>query len=127
VHAQSVFEYAILRVVPNIERGECLNVGVILLCRQRRFLDAKTHLPLERLRVFGAQLDIEALTQQLHAIPIVCAGGRNAGPIGELPVHERFRWLIAPRSTILQASAVHCGLCVDPAHELANLFHRLVE
>jgi Protein of unknown function (DUF3037) len=99
---------------------------VIVLCRQRRFLDASIQLPLERLRVFDVQLDLEALAQQLHAIPIVCAGGRNAGAIGELPVQERFRWLIAPRSTILQASPVHCGLCVDPAQELIALFQRLV-
>jgi Protein of unknown function (DUF3037) len=126
VRAQSAFEYAVLRVVPNIERGECINAGVVLLCRQRRFLAAHIQLNVPRLLALDAQLDLEPLQQQLATIPLICAGGKSAGPIGELPGYERFRWLVAPRSTILQASAVHCGLCIDPAAELESLFQRLV-
>jgi Protein of unknown function (DUF3037) len=126
VYVQSVFEYAVLRVVPNIERGECINVGVVLLCRQRRFLNAAVQLNKVRLQALDAQIDPEPLQQQLASIPLICAGGKHAGLIGELPIYERFRWLIAPRSTILQASVVHCGLCDDPAAELEALFTRMV-
>lgn len=124
--AQSVFEYALLRVVPSIERGECLNVGVVLLCRQRRFLSARLHIDRARLLALAPGLDLESLQQQLDHIPLVCAGGAAAGPLGELPVQERFRWLTAPRSTILQTSAVHCGLSADPARELERLYAMLV-
>ena len=126
MYAQSVFEYAVLRVVPDIERGECLNVGVVLFCRQRRFLGARLHLRTDLLQVLAPSLDPEPLRRQLHAIPIICAGGAGAGPIGELPAQERFRWLIAPRSTILQSSPVHCGLCSDAASELEAVFVRMV-
>lgn len=126
MYAQSVFEYAVLRVVPDIERGECLNVGVVLFCRQLRFLGARIDLRADLLQVFAPSLDLEPLRRQLHAIPIICAGGAAAGPIGELPAQERFRWLIAPRSTILQSSPVHCGLCSDPAAELEAVFVRMV-
>jgi Protein of unknown function (DUF3037) len=126
VSAQSVFEYALLRVVPSIERGECLNIGVVLLCRQRRFLSARLHIDAARLKALAPGLDLESLQQQLDHIPLVCAGGAAAGPLGDLPVQERFRWLTAPRSTILQTSAVHCGLSADPARELEKLYATLV-
>jgi Protein of unknown function (DUF3037) len=126
VSARIVFEYALLRVVPSIERGECMNVGVVLLCRQRRFLSARLHVDAARLRALSPDVDIESIQQQLDHIPVVCAGGAAAGPLGELPVQERFRWLTAPRSTILQCSAVHCGLTLDPARELERLHATLV-
>lgn len=122
----SVFEYAIIRVVPSIERGECLNTGVVLFARQHRFLSARVLLNEQRLRSLAADIDIEPLREQLEHIPLICTGGANAGPIGLLPAPERFRWIVAPRSTIIQSSAVHCGLCDNPADELEKLFERLV-
>jgi hypothetical protein len=122
----SVFEYAIIRVVPNIERGECLNIGVVLFARQHRFLAARVHLNETRLRSLAADIDIEPLREQLEHIPIICAGGTQAGPIGALPAPERFRWIVAPRSTIIQTSPVHCGLCTHPSDALEKLFERLV-
>jgi hypothetical protein len=121
-----VFEYAILRLVPRIERGECINVGVVLFCRSRRFLDAGIQIDSQRIKAFAPQLDLESVIEQLNTIPLVCAGGKAAGPIGELPAPERFRWLVAPRSTIIQCSPVHMGLCVDPGAELARLVAQLV-
>lgn len=124
--ARSVCEYAVIRVVPRVERGECMNVGVLLLCRQRRFLEARIRLDPERLRAFAPDLDLEPLSEQLRHIPVVCAGGAAAGPLGELPIYERFRWLAAPRSTIIQPSPVHCGLFDNPAAALERLFERMV-
>lgn len=124
--ARSAFEYAVIRVVPRVERGEFVNVGVVLLCRQRRFLDARTRLDVQRLGGMWPDLDLEELAAQLEHIPLVCAGGRGAGPIGELPIQERFRWLTAPRSTVIQPSAVHCGLCEEPAEALEGIFRRMV-
>jgi hypothetical protein len=121
-----VFEYALIRVVPRVERGEQINAGVVVLCRQRRFLGARVHINDARLRAFAPDLDIEAVRELLDHIPLVCAGGAAAGPIGELPIYERFRWLIAPRSTIVQPSHVHCGLSADPARTLEHLFAQLV-
>jgi hypothetical protein len=112
--------------VPDIERGECINVGVVLLCRQRRFLHARIQLASQRLSVLAPTFEQAALQRQLDSIPIICAGGPGSGPIGELAIQERFRWLIAPRSTILQSSPVHCGLSSDPAAELEAIFRRMV-
>jgi hypothetical protein len=124
--ARSVFEYAVLRLMPRVERGEFVNVGVILFCRQQRFLGARIQLAPTRLQAFTHTLDLEALEEQLAHVPLVCAGGKAAGPIGELPLHERFRWLTAPRSTIVQPSPVHSGLCEDPQQTLEQLFERMV-
>ena len=120
------FEYAIIRVVPRIERGECMNVGVVLFCRTRRFLDALIELDLKRLAAFAPGIDLPPLQEQLDHIPLICKGGKPAGPIGILPQQERFRWLVAPRSTIIQPSAVHCGMCDDPAWTLENLLRTMV-
>src|SRR5262245_19213857 len=127
VSARSVFEYAVIRIVPRVERGEQLNAGVVLLCRQRRFLGARVHVNEARLRAFAPDLDIEAVRALLDHIPLVCVGGAAAGPIGELPIYERFRWLIAPRSTIVQPSPVHCGLSDDPRRALERLYIQMVE
>jgi hypothetical protein len=124
--ALSPFDYAIIRVVPSIERGECLNVGVVLFCRTRRFLDARVDLETRRLALLAPALDREDIRRHLELIPRLCAGGQQAGPIGLLPMPERFHWLVAPRSTIIQPSQVHSGLCADPAATLERLFAALV-
>ncbi len=124
--ARSAFEYAVVRVVPRSEREEFINVGVILLCRTRRFLDSSIELDTTRLAVLAPGLDIAAIAEQLGYIRPVCVGGAGAGPIGLLPQFERFRWLVAPRSTIIQPSPVHCGMCEDPRAMLDHLLDRMV-
>jgi hypothetical protein len=124
--ARAAFEYAVIRVVPSIERGEFINVGVVLFCRTRRFLDARIHLDAARLRALAPDADMELIAAMLDHIMVVCQGGAAAGPIGELPLQERFRWITAPRSTIVQPSPVHCGMCDDPQAELEKLFGVLV-
>jgi hypothetical protein len=120
--ARSAYEYAVIRAVPRIERDEFINVGVVLFCRERRFLAARLHVDEARLRALAPDMDIELLREQLGHIPLICAGGRAAGPIGDLPAHERFRWLSAPRSAIVQPSEVHVGMCADPQAALDRLF-----
>ena len=124
--ARSSFDYAVVRVVPRVERGEFLNAGVILFCRVRRFLGARIALDERRLQVFYPDLDTAALQNNLDAIPLICAGGKGVGPIGQLPQAERFHWLVAPRSTITQTSPVHSGLCTDPETMLEHLVASLV-
>ena len=124
--ARSPFEYAIIRIVPRVERGECLNVGVVLFCRTRRFLDARIEPDLTRLAAFAPGLDLLPIQEQLAHIPLICQGGKSAGPIGLLPQQERFRWIVAPRSTVIQPSPVHCGICDDPALALDRLLVSLV-
>lgn len=120
------FDYAIIRVVPRVERGECLNAGVIVFCRSRRFLDARIQLDLARLHAIAPDCDAEELQRHLDAIPLICKGGRNTGPIGALPQPDRWYWLIAPRSTIIQPSPVHSGTADDPASTLDKLFERYI-
>jgi hypothetical protein len=120
------FDYAIVRVVPQVERGEFFNVGVILFCRPLRFLAARMRSCDERVRALAPGLDMAALQSQLDLIPRLCVGGDDAGPIGRLSQAERFHWLVAPRSTIVQISPVHCGLCTDPQEALDSLFEKLV-
>jgi hypothetical protein len=120
------YDYAVVRVVPCIQRGEFLNVGVILFCRTQRFLEARIDIRAHALHMLAPQLDLPAVQQQLDLIPRICAGGSEAGPIGELPQPERFHWLVAPRSTIIQPSTVHGGLCVDAAATLDHLLTLLV-
>jgi len=124
---RSVFQYAIVRVVPRVERGECLNVGVVLLCRPRRFLDARIHLDEGRLAAFAPDLDPGVVRPHLEAIERVAVGDPTGGPIARLGRAERFHWLVAPASTIIQPSEVHTGLCVDPAAELEHLLATLVD
>jgi hypothetical protein len=124
---RSVFQYAIVRIVPRVERGECLNVGVVLLCRPRRFLGARIHLDERRLGAFAPGLDPGTVRPHLEAIERVAAGDSTAGPIAALTKAERFHWLVAPASTIIQASAVHTGFCDDPAAELEHLVATLVD
>ena len=124
--AASPFDYAIVRVVPNVEREEFINVGVILFCRALRFLDARIEPDVERLAVFAPELDLLMVEAQLDLIPRICAGGPEAGPLGGLEQAERFHWLVSPRSTTIQVSPVHPGLCVDPQATLNDLFDTLV-
>jgi hypothetical protein len=124
--ARQVFEYAIIRIVPRVEREEFINAGVVLFCRSRRFLDARIALDPARLAALAPQLDLATVQEQLGHIPLVCAGGAAAGPLGALPQAERFRWLVAPRSTIVQPSPVHAGLSDDPQAELERLLATMV-
>jgi DUF3037 family protein len=124
--AEYPFQYAIIRVVPRVERGECLNAGVVLLCRPKRFLAARVELNLERLRVLAPDVDPAAIEPHLAAIERIAAGNPDAGPIARLGQGERFHWLVSPSSTTIQPSEVHTGLCDDPATELEHLMERLV-
>ena len=123
---QDLFEYAVIRVVPLVEREEFLNVGVIVYCGPQKFLNMKFSLDAERLRALNSKLDIDELTSNLQAFEKVCAGGKTGGPIGSLSVPERFRWLTASRSTVVQFSKVHPGLCDDASQMLNRLFDQLV-
>ena len=122
----SQFQYSIVRVVPDVERGECLNAGVILLCRPRRFLAARVRLDEAKLRTLAPDADPVTILPHLAAIERIAAGDPAAGPIAQLGQGERFHWLVAPASTVIQPSEVHTGLCEDPATELEHLFERLV-
>jgi Protein of unknown function (DUF3037) len=122
----SPFQYAILRVVPDVERGECVNAGVVLFCRPRRYLAARVELDEERVRALAPDADIEAVRGHLDALCRIAAGDPAAGPIAGLEPSERFHWLVAPSSTIIQPSPVHTGLSDDPAGELEHLMERLV-
>jgi hypothetical protein len=120
------FTYLILRVVPSVERGERLNVGVVLFCRQRGFLGARVRLDEHRLRTLAPDVSVTEVGEHLAALVRVAEGAPDAGPIAALPASERFGWLAAPSSTIVQASEVHTGLSQDPEATLGALFERLV-
>ena len=122
----SPFQYAIVRVVPRVERGECVNAGVVLFCRARRFLAARIALDEARVRALAPDADLEAIRGHLDAFARVAAGDGAAGPIAALPASERFHWLVAPSSTVIQCSPVHTGLTADPEGELDRLTARLV-
>ncbi|MEO6911211.1 MAG: DUF3037 domain-containing protein [Edaphobacter sp.] len=109
--ARASFDYAVFRFVPRVEREEFLNVGVILICPERRFLDVKTRLDRERLQALWPELDMEQLDRHIEVLHKICAGGPDSGSIGRLSQRERFHWLTSPRSTILQPSPVRTGLC----------------
>ena len=121
------FQYAIVRVVPRVERGECMNVGVVLFCRPRGYLAARTALDEARLGAFAPGLDAAEVRSHLDAMTRIAAAAADAGPVARLGQSERFHWLVAPSSTVIQASEVHTGLCHDPAVELDHLFERLVK
>jgi hypothetical protein len=124
--ARSPFSYALLRVVPRLDRGECLNAGVVLHAPSLEFLGARVALDEARLRALDPGADAAALARHLDGLAAVAAGDAGAGPIARLPASARFGWLVAPSSTVVQPSAVHTGLCDDPARELERLFARLV-
>ena len=122
----SPFSYAIYRLVPRVERGERMNVGVVVFSRPREFLAARTALDRARAQALWPELDLDAVQPHLDAIERIAAGDPDAGPIGELDLTARFHWLVAPSSTIIQPSAVHTGVCGEPAAELDKLFESLV-
>ena len=124
--ASSLYDYALVRLVPCVEREEFINVGVILFCRTRRFLGALVHLDEQRALALDPGLDLQAVQQHLDAIPMICAGGKEAGYVGQLSQSERFHWLVSPRSTIIQTSKVHPGFSGEPADTLQKLFNQLV-
>jgi hypothetical protein len=126
VPEQISFDYTVIRIVPRVERAEFINAGVIVFARTLRYLDARAHLDLERLRALFPEADIAEIERHLSLIPKICAGGTDAGPIGELPQHERWHWLVSPRSTVIQTSETHSGICTDPAEELEHLMTCLV-
>lgn len=117
-----LFEYAVIRVVPQVEREEFLNVGVILYCSQEKFLQVRYVLDEKRLKSFCDKLDLQELQAHLHSFEQICKGGSQGGTIGLLPIAERFRWLTATRSTVVQTSKVHPGLCTN-AHEMLTHLH----
>lgn len=120
------FNYAVVRVVPHVEREEFLNVGVILSSQSADFLRALFHVNAERLKALAPELDLKEVENHLEAIRLICEGGPEAGPIGRLPRRARFDWLTAPRSTIIQTSPVHTGLCHDPEKALEQLLQKMV-
>ncbi len=123
---RDVFEYAVLRVVPRVERGELINAGIVLYCRARSFVAARTHLDEERLRALDPNVDVEGVRAALRAVECVCLGGDAAGQAAGDDAGRRFRWLVAPRSTVVQPGPVHTGLTADPEAEAERLLEVLV-
>lgn len=121
-----VFDYAVVRVVPRVERGEFVNAGVILFCPTAGYLQSRIELDRARLQALDPSVDVVAVESYLEIIPKICAGGGDAGSIGQLPQRARFHWLVAPRSTIIQTSPVHSGVHEDLDAALAGLFDKLV-
>jgi hypothetical protein len=125
--ARVSFDYAIIRVVPHVEREEFINAGIILLCREKKFLDARVQLDAARLRALCPTCDAIAVQNQLDAFPRLCADETDDAEIKQMTQAERFRWLTSPRSTTIQISPAHCGLCADPKQELERLFEDMVK
>lgn len=120
------FDYATIRIAPRVDREEFINAGVIVFCLSRRFLEAKVLFNEGRVRALWPHADLSSIVEHLEALPRVSAGDPDGGPIAQLPLRERFHWLVAPRSTIIQVSPVHAGLCESPSAALLDLFRRLV-
>lgn len=124
--AQNSFDYAVIRVVPRVEREEFVNAGVIVFCLEKNFLAARVHLNEERLRALWPEVDVDLIRHHLEAFPKISAGDPAGGPIARLSLRERFHWLVSPRSTMIQVSPVHSGICNgDPQEALDRLFQRL--
>jgi hypothetical protein len=121
-----LFEYAVIRIVPRVEREEFLNVGVILYCAKLNFLQTIFQINEEKLNAFCSELNITELTENLQAMERICAGDKGSGPIGKLATAERFRWLTATRSTVVQTSKVHPGFSENPKETLEKLYDQLV-
>ena len=126
MRALYTYDYAIVRVVPRVERGEFVNAGIILSCDIERILQASIELDEAALLGLDAGVDLDLVRSILATIPAICAGGSDAGPIGKLSARERFHWLVAPRSTIVQTSPVHTGQCDDPREALEHLMDRVI-
>lgn len=119
---RNLFEYAVVRVVPRVEREEFMNVGVVIYCKKEKFLQFKFQLNESRLKAFAPDLDIAVVKENLNAFDRICKGAKDGGPIAELDAPSRFRWLTATRSTVIQTSKVHPGLCLKGAETLEKLF-----
>ena len=126
MHGKNLFEYAVIRIVPRVEREEFINAGVIVYCHGQKFLQARYLLDEARVKAFAPELDLDAVKANLCAFEQICLGNKAGGPIGELDIASRFRWLTATRSTVLQTSKVHPGFCEDAATTLEKLFIELV-
>lgn len=126
MQGKQLFEYAVIRVVPRVEREEFMNVGVILFCANRKYLNSVFEVDEARLLSFYKSIDIEAIRANVNSIKLICQGGVTAGPIGRLDAASRFRWLTATRSTVVQCSKVHPGFCVEPEEMLLQLQQKLV-
>lgn len=126
MHAPHTYDYAIVRVVPRVERGEFVNAGVILSCAAAKFLAARIELDDARLRALAPEIDLDAVRAALASIPAICAGDAVSGALAQLSLRERFHWLTAPRSTMLQTSPVHTGRCADLDAALERLMERMV-
>ena len=125
--APSSFDYAIIRVVPRVEREEFINVGVVVFCTTQRFLGARVELDEARLKALAPDVDLDAVRSHLESFRRVCEGGKDSGPIGRLPQKDRWHWLVAPRSTIIQTGPVHSGLCKGPSPEPARALEHLLD
>ncbi len=120
------YDYATLRVVPRVERGEFINAGVILFSMERGFLGSRIAVDRQRLMALAPDVDVELIERHMDAISRICAGASDAGPIARMPARERFHWLVSPRSTVIQVSKVHSGMSAAPEQTLEELFRRLV-
>ena len=120
------FDFATIRVVPRVEREEFVNAGVIVFCLGQKFLQARVHVDPVRLTALWPELDVDLVRQHLDAVPKICEGNAEAGPIARLTARERFHWLVAPRSTMIQISPVHSGLCESPEAALHEVFGQMV-
>lgn len=126
MRAHDTYDYAVIRVVPRVEREEFVNVGVILSCEAAGYLEARIELDTARVLALDPQIDIDALRRHLDTLPAICKGGPGSGPIGQLPLRARFHWLTAKRSSIIQTSPVHMGKCADMAAIMEHLLDRMV-
>lgn len=122
----SSFDYVVIRIVPLVERDEFFNAGVVLFCPEQKFLGARVHLDEDKLTAFAPELDAEDIRRRLEGIQKICAGDGSAGSIAQLSQRARFHWLVAPRSTIIQVSPAHSGICEEPAAVLQRLFKEQV-
>ena len=126
MHALDSYDYATIRVVPRVDREEFVNTGVVLFCLARDFLSARVHVDKHRLRALAPDIDVTLVRRHVEAVTRICSGDPKAGQIAALSKRERFHWLVAPRSTIVQVSSVHSGICISPETTLDELFRQLV-
>ncbi len=126
MHENQLFEYAVIRVVPCVEREEFINVGVIMFCSTENFLQSKFYINEDKLNLFHLEFSINDIRQRLNAFQKICAGGKTGGNIGKMPLASRFRWLTSTRSTVVQISKVHPGLCTSAESTFEKLFNQLV-
>jgi hypothetical protein len=126
VPARLFYEYAVIRVVPRVDRGELVNAGVVLYCLEKDFLEARVELNADKVRALDPSVDVAVVQQHLDAVPRICRGGAEAGQLAALSMKERWHWLIAPRSAMVQLGPAHAGLCLEPRDELERLMRGLV-